>query len=228
MITFAVENKLDILEFGAIGVTENGEEVYRNSKSSEIISDGFEYLAKIQYMNSACNKLYATQFLKNNQLEFVERIFIEDFEFNTRTFYYATKVQVIKNILGCFVRTANSITRNTNKERNQKMIFDIKNVIDLTMEFSNKSDRTKVINGVILDERIGFLTMTLLYSLFKLNIKKNVRKKIIKELKIINLYPVQTKIRDNKKNMFKIIANNEFIFNMCCDIKLFSLLKNIG
>jgi len=226
IVNFAIESKLDILEFGAIGVTENGDEVYRISKSTTNIMTGYEYLNLIQYMNSACNKLYATQFLKTNQLEFVERIFIEDFEFNTRAFYYARKVQGTENILGCFVQTANSITRNTNKEKNQKMILDIKNVIDLTIQFSKNIDKSKAINFTIIDERIGFLTTTLLYTLFKLNIKKNIRRQVIKGLQIKNLYPINTRVRDNKKNVFKFIANNEFIFNICCGLKQYLLNKN--
>jgi len=219
VITFAVENKLDILEFGAIGVSENGDEVYRNSKFTDTINEGYIYLANIQYMHSACNKLYATQFLKCNQLQFVEQIFIEDFEFNTRAFYYAKRVQAIANILGCFVQTDNSITRNLDKNKNKKMVFDIKNVIYSTIIFSKEASKNKEVYSDVLDERIGFLSVTLFYTMLKLNIDSDIRKKIIDDLRKEKLFPIKVHINDSKKNAFKLIANNEFIYNLCCKIK---------
>jgi glycosyltransferase involved in cell wall biosynthesis len=206
IITFAIENKLDILEFGAIGVSEKGDEVYKNSKSTDIVISGFEYLDNTNYMNSACNKLYAVSFLNKYALKFKERIFIEDFEFNTRAFYYATKVQVIANILGCFVQTANSITRNVDGQKNLKMVEDIQEVIDLTLKFEKEESNFRPNINKIFKKRIAFLTVTLLYNLMKLSIVKKQRKLIIEGLKRKKLYPIKTPIRN--KNLFRIVSNN--------------------
>ena len=223
VITFASENKLDILEFGAIGVCEKGNEVYKNSKSTATIVSGFEYLDNTNYMNSACNKLYAVSFLNKYELRFKERIFIEDFEFNTRAFYYATKVQATANILGCFVQTANSITRNVNSEKNLKMVEDIEEVINLTLKFEKEASNFRPNINKIFKERIAFLTVTLLYNLLKLSIKKKQLKLIIENLKQKKLYPIQTPIRNKNKNLFRVVGNIEFVFFQLCNLK--QLLK---
>ncbi|MFT4803185.1 MAG: glycosyltransferase involved in cell wall biosynthesis [Mariniflexile sp.] len=224
VITFASENKLDILEFGAIGVGEKGDEVYRNSKLTDIILSGFEYLDNSNYMNSACNKLYAVSFLNKYALRFKERIFIEDFEFNTRAFYYANKVQAIANILGSFVQTANSITRNVDSEKNLKMVEDIREVIDLTLKFEEEVSNFRPNINKIFKKRVAFLTVTLLYNLMKLSIVKKQRKLIIEDLKRKKLYPIKTPIRNKNKNLFRVVVNNEFVFFQLCNLK--QLLKN--
>lgn len=226
VITFASEDKLDILEFGAIGVTEKGDEVYKYSKAAKVISDGYEYLTKIQYMNSACNKLYATQFLKSSQLKFVERIFIEDFEFNTKAFYYAKRVKAVEDILGCFVQSPNSITRNLSVEKNSKMVHDIEFVIDLTIKFEQeKSNISSKVNNV-LKERIAFLIISLLYNLIKLSIHKKESKLIIERLKLKKLYPVKTTIRNRNKNLFRLFVNNEYLFFQLIKFNNFFKAKN--
>tara|TARA_B100000787_G_scaffold145969_1_gene116367 strand:- start:1952 stop:2959 length:1008 start_codon:yes stop_codon:yes gene_type:complete len=212
VITFASENKLDILEYGAIGVTEKCDEVYRYSKSTDIILSGFEYLDNTNYMNSACNKLYAVSFLNNHGLRFEERIFIEDFEFNTRAFYYAKRVKAVEDILGCFVQTSNSITRNISIEKNSKMLSDIEEVIDLTIKFQQEESNFSSKVHKVFKERIAFLTTTLLFNLIKLSIDKKQCKLIIENLKLKKLYPVRTTLRNKNKNLFRWVVNNEFLF----------------
>lgn len=221
ILDYCIDNDLDILEFGAVGVTEQKKEIYRKSIATHEIIDGYSYLYKNQYMNSACNKLYSSSFLKKNKLFFKERIFIEDFEFNTRAFYYANRVIGVDIIVSNFVQTSNSITRNRNIKKNKKMVFDINKVIDITLLFSNTiKDRDKT-TQIVINERVGFLIITMFYTMLKLNISKEIRTDMIKDLKTRNLYPVKTRINDKRKNLFKIVVNNELIFSIACDLKLF-------
>ena len=133
-------------------------------------------------------------------MRFKERIFIEDFEFNTRAFYYAKRVKAVEDILGCFVQTSNSITRNTSIEKNSKMVSDIEEVIDLTIKFEEEeSNFSSKVNNVF-KERIAILTVTLLLNLIKLSIDKKQRKLIIENLKLKKLYPIKTSIRNRNKN----------------------------
>tara|TARA_B110000046_G_C13025697_1_gene413930 strand:+ start:8242 stop:9222 length:981 start_codon:yes stop_codon:yes gene_type:complete len=212
VVETAINNKLDILEFGAIGVTEEGIEVYKSSRATSDIASGFEFLGKTTYMNSACNKLYSISFLNKHNLRFRERIFIEDFEFNTRAFYYAKRVKAVEDILGCFVQTSNSITRNVSNEKNSKMLSDIEEVIDLTIKFQQEKSNISSEVNFVFKERIAFLTATLLFNLMKLSIDKKQCKLIIENLKFKKLYPIRTSIRDKNKNLFRFVANNEFLF----------------
>jgi glycosyltransferase involved in cell wall biosynthesis len=221
VLDFSKQNALDILEYGAVGVTEEGAEVYRNSQSSSTILRGTEYLAAIHYMNSACNKLYRVAFLNKKKLRFKERIFIEDFEFNTRAFYFAKKVQAIDYILGCFVQTKNSITRNTNPSKNLKMVKDIHEVINLTVAFQQKESAINASRDTFFKDRIAFLTVTLLYNIFKLGIDKVQRKLLINSLISKGLYPVNTVLKDKKKNLFRVVANYKFVFLQVCNLRCF-------
>lgn len=212
IIDSAINNKLDILEFGAIGITEKGREIYKYSKATSTIVSGFEYLDKTSYMDSACNKLYSVSFLKKHKLRFKERIFIEDFEFNTRAFYYSKRVKAVDDILGYFVQTSNSITRNSDNKKNSKMVIDIEGVIDLTLKFQQEESNFSSRDTKVFKERIAFLTVTLLFNLIKLTINEKQYKLIMKNLKIKKLYPVKTSIKNKNKNLFRWVVNNEFLF----------------
>lgn len=71
IVNQAIATQLEVLEFGAQGVLENGAVCYTLSNSSNnFIFEGMDYYQKVRYANSACNKLYSTAFLRNNQLFF--------------------------------------------------------------------------------------------------------------------------------------------------------------
>lgn len=212
------KESLDILEFGAIGVLEDGKEIYRNSKCLDEVLTGFEYLEKIDYMHSACNKLYSRSFLNKYRLRFKEHIFIEDFEFNTRAFYYAKRVKATNTVMGCFVQTSNSITRNTSSINNLKKVQDIEEVIDLIISFKNKVQCSNLIYNMVFNERIAFLTVTLFYNLMKSSIDKNQIKLIVFNLRNKGLYPVKTSVKNKIKNWYRLIINNEFVFSQLCNL----------
>ena len=216
ILYYAIEYDLDILEFGAIGVSEKGNEVYRYSGFIEKSQNGFDYLSSNLLMESACNKLYKVKFLLDNNLCFKERIFIEDFEFNTRAFFYAKKVRSIDIILGCFVQTLNSITRNTSKLKKLKMLNDIEEVIDLSLGFKNSQYNLNLIEQNVFTKRHSFLTITFFYHLYKSNISIEEKKESIERFRCKNMYPIVIKLNPISKNIFKFIVNNKFLFIQLC------------
>jgi glycosyltransferase involved in cell wall biosynthesis len=218
VLDFAVKFNLDILEYGAIGISEKGTEVYRHSESIEKILSGFEYLVKLDSMNSACNKLYSVSFLNKYNLRFIEHIYMEDVEFNTRAFYFAKKVKAIKIIVSCFLQTSNSITRNKDRVSHLKRIRDIEKVIDLINNFMNKVSCSTAGFNMIIKERIALLTLSLLYSLMNSSMSLEQRKIIMNNLKKKKLYPVKTPVRKKDKNLFRVFVNNEFVYHQLCNI----------
>jgi len=226
IVNYCLKWDLDILEFGAVGVTENKKEIYRYSNKAKQINNGFQYLSNNVSMNSACNKLYNVKFLKEQGLQFIEHLFGEDFEFNTRAFYYAKRVSCVNNILGCFVQTPNSITRNSSIVKNEKLIHDLKKNIELAIVFFKTIDKKVELNKLIINERIAYLTLTLLFNMYKLNISKNIRDAYIQELKDLKVYPIKVKIKSRKKNLFKHLANIELLYGLICDVKSSLLKKN--
>ena len=87
LISIANSNKLEILEFAAQGISTNGSVLFHYfNTTKQLVLSGVSYYNSVRYLNSACNKLYQRSFLVNNNLFFLEKIYIEDFEFNTRAF----------------------------------------------------------------------------------------------------------------------------------------------
>jgi len=165
IIKVANENDLDVLEFGAQGIDENGKIVYSISVCSEkIVFNGIEYYKKFRYMDSACNKLYNRDFLNKNNLRFAEKIYIEDYEFNTRVFAIAQRVMAISTFVTHFVQTTNSITRNNHPERLKKMKQDI---IEVIKKIVNQKNNSSIENHDFYNQRLSYLTSTLFYQLFK-------------------------------------------------------------
>lgn len=213
IVDLAIKNSLDILEFAAKGIDENENEIYHieNSTNGEIY-EGVTYYNKFRYMNSACNKLYLRDFIVNNHLFFLEKIFIEDFEFNTRVLAKAKRVMATNFVVSNFLQTQNSITRNSSKEKKEKMIADIIFVIDKTVEEQSKNQTNKE-NDDFFEERKSFLIATLFYQLVK---NKSSAKEFIalkKELQSKDLFFVNHPIHDSNKNLFRrIILKNTWLY----------------
>jgi hypothetical protein len=70
-------------------------------------------------------------------------------------------------------------------------------------------------------DRIAFLTVTLLYNILKLGIDKAQRKLILNSLMSKGLYPVNTALKDKKKNLFRVVANYKFVFLQVCNLRCF-------
>jgi len=224
VVRIADGNDLDILEFGAIGITEEDKEVYKCSISSSRVLSGIEYLDNYHYMNSACNKLYSLDFLDRHELRFTDDIYIEDFEFNTRAFFYAQKVLAVPNIVGCFVQTRNSITRNTNKAKHSRMINDIYRVIVLLRTFRLDQGLVSEMEDRVFKDRLGFLTFTLIWGLVKFNIEKEESFNLLDELKRERLYPINTPLVSKRKNLVKHVINIEIFLRFLLQR---SLIKQI-
>jgi glycosyltransferase involved in cell wall biosynthesis len=210
ILNIANEKKLDVLEFAAQGISPAGEISYHKSACANEICGGFEYYNTVRYMNSACNKLYNRYFLINNDLYFSERIYIEDFEFNTRVFSKANRVMATDYLVAQFLQSPNSITRNTDDEKKKKMVNDL--VIVLKKTKTTYDDFKFSIDQNIhfyFKERLGFIVTTLFFQILKnkMSIKEmRIRKK---ELIEQDLFYVDHPIFQKNKDWFrKIILKN--------------------
>ena len=156
-------------------------------------------------MNSACNKLYKREFLTENQLFFLERIFIEDFEFNTRVFYNAKRVAAISRIGAHFLQSENSITRNTNTEKKKKMVEDILQVLRITHFLFLKSNSNDLEEKIFFRERLGFLLATLFFQKAKNKSSYLEVKQLKEELESEGVYYVDYPLFQRSKNIFRIL-----------------------
>jgi hypothetical protein len=167
-------------------------------------------------MNSACNKLYKTDFLKNNDLFFLERIFIEDFEFNTRVFANVKKVLATDFLVAQFLQSPNSITRNSDIIKKRKMIKDILIVLQKTKEtYHNHNSFNNMQTDDYFKERLGFIVATLFFQLFKNKATFCEIKMIKQQLIDQELFFVDHSVFQKNKNWFrKIMINNFWTFQI--------------
>lgn len=213
----AIQFDLDIVEFGAQGIDVGGKIIYTSSISSNNISlNGIEYYQKYHYMDSACNKLYCRDFLLKNELTFVERLFIEDYEFNTRAFYKAKKVMALDLIVAQFLQTPNSITRNFERKKQDKMLEDIIIVIKkINEQYRDEKNNYNSTSLSYYQQRLSFLTATLFYQLLKNKYSYKNIKEIKRRLQKENILFVKFPIYDMRKNLFRFfLLNNFFLFRI--------------
>lgn len=210
IIDLADKNSLEILEFGANLISENGDVLSTKSNTSdESIYNGFDYSENIKYMGSACNKLYLKDFLIKNNLFFLEKIYGEDFEFNTRVLYN-TKAIMATDIIGAeFLQSLNSITRNKDQSKKDKYLNDyqkiLKNIKKYAVEVPDHDD-PKIKKFFI--KRLATVNINAFYFMFKNGYSYNKIKEYRKELKKEKLLYTKTSVPHKLKNLFRIYILN--------------------
>ncbi len=206
------KNSLDVLEFGAQGINSDNKIIYtQNTSSNDEILNGIRYYQKYHCMDSACNKLYKRSFLIENELFFIENLYIEDYEFNTRVFYKAKEVMATDMIVAKFYQSPNSITRNFDVIKQKKMQDDIITVIKKinTLYIQNKYKRSNFLSKYF-EQRLGFLIVTLFYQLVKNKAPYNdfllLKERLVKD----NIFFTEYSIFDNKKEWFRRVFLKNF------------------
>ena len=219
LINIAKHNDLDILEFGAKGITPDNKIVYtsKNSTNNNVLT-GEQYIANIEYMSSACNKLYKRKFLNKYNLKFMKGVYIEDIEFNTRTVFKADKVQAIETIVAHFLQREGSITRANNLSKTMKMINDIYTVLTSINSFNENEIKQNSIAYVPIKQRTCSLITTMLIRVLKDINDYKVKKDIFLKLKQQNLYPIPYTTGSKKKDKFRLFANQNFLFSLLCKL----------
>lgn len=209
----------DILELGASLIDENIKilSIFRPEQNVEGLT-GKDYYLKKKSIPSVCNKIYRLSFLHQHTLEFKENIYIEDFEFNTRAFFYANKVISDSSlILEGFVQTQNSITRNKNIETQKRLIEDLYLV---STSIKNFAIEHNALLENYFQNRLSRLNVNQVYQAFKYKLSGGEIKKIIYELKKRKLYYMKTPIKPIDRNLFRIfVVYFEFIFLIYVSLK---------
>lgn len=213
---YALEKNLDVLEFACQGIMPDGSISYHyHFDSAGQVLDGVSHYQKKQINNSACNKLYSSKFLTENQLYFLERIFIEDFEFNNRVFLTAKRVEATPKLLGQYLQSPDSITRNSNPQKRAKMFGDILIVLRKTNELYQTFGETSAAHQHFFLERMGFIVTTFFYQFFKDKAPVSDATKAHKQMKSEGLYFVNYPLNDGRKNLFRLVLlRNFFLFKL--------------
>jgi len=212
LIREAERQQIEILEFGAQGVNPDRSIAYTKSIDSNEILNGVDYYQKYRYLDSACNKLYSRDFLMQNQLLFLEKLYIEDYEFNTRALFKAKKVAAIGSISVQFLQNPESITRNADRAKHLKMQEDIVLVIKKINEFYRREvgANSPQQSVAYFEQKLAFLTATLFYQLLKRNFAFADTVLLKNRLQKERLFFADHVIFDRKKEWFRIVFLRHF------------------
>lgn len=202
LIDVSTKSIADCIEFGAKGLKEN-KTIYQFLPRFLLKPQiGVDYAFAMETMNSACNKLYSVDFLSKNNLFFLEHIYCEDIEFNSKVFRRASSIETVQNIVSSFVQTADSITRNTNPHKQQKMIRDLIFLIQRFSDFRNEESTEK--NIIFWENRLTYLNVTLFYQYIKYKKGWCDLKAQKRELKKNNQLFLNGSITPWSKNLFRL------------------------
>ncbi|WP_308991952.1 glycosyltransferase [Mariniflexile litorale] len=219
LIKIASTYNTDILEFGAVGITPGKKIVYSMTASTHNnVLTGEEYLSSINYMGSACNKLYSFDFLNKHSLRFLEKVFIEDIEFNSRAVFLSKRIMAIDTIIAHFLQREGSITRTKNFAKKEKMIFDIFIVLKSINDFTEKTVTKNSIAYIPLKKRVNELVATMLLRVMKETKTTRIKDEIIIKLKNENLYRNKYKPDTKTKKWFLYFAYQYNIFSLSCSL----------
>ena len=210
ILLVANNNSLDILEFGAQGVDILGNVTYQIELENNSNSlSGIGYYNHLKSINSACNKLYKNSFLTENKLVFVEKIFGEDFEFNTRALYLAEKVMSTSSIVSRFLQSENSITRSNNLEKKKKYVHDLINILRRINAFKFNFEKNKKHgHDTFFNKRMAITNIDIFFMMFKNNFSFSEIVETKEILKNENIFKVTFPIGNFKKDIFRIVCLN--------------------
>lgn len=157
-----------IIEFSAQLIMPDGQVLQDIKKVDSISMSGKSYSINIGFKPSACNKIYNRKFLISNNLNFKEKIYSEDIHFNTRAYFLASSVSSNHEIIQKFTQTTNSITRNNDIQKKQKMFDDLmfifKDICDMKNKNSSSKETIEYFNSILNELGIGLINYGFQYD----------------------------------------------------------------
>lgn len=209
MLDMARSENLDVLEFGIRKVTNDGAQKGTFSTSSQgAVYSGIAYYNRVRYVNSVFNKLYRKSLLDESKIRFIEKIYVEDFEFNTRVFLEAKRVKAIPDLWYQYRQSPNSITRTKDQDRKRKMIHDHIVVLEATSTLWKQGGSDERLS--FLGERMSFLVVSVFYLMLKSKHTYSELKAMRAELEKKGIYEISYPIHQKNKDLFRKMMVKNF------------------
>lgn len=227
LIQVATRSNLDILEFNAIRVDQNYNQIDVSFDITDTdICAAEEYIEKVNFAYSACNKIYRTQFIRDENIWFFERTYIEDAPFNFEAIQKAKRLQALNIIPVAYLQNPDSITRaKRDKQTTLKFISDSIKVTTRMNLFATIFSEKKEQNR--LTSRVAFFVAGIIFYILKSDITISEKKKFINVLSQENLYPCPFRSDSCPRNLFLKFINQEIILSVLIKIhKLRRILCN--
>ena len=209
LVLLSETHNLDILEFGIQKVTNDFSIVGEFSNTSEnAVFSGIDYYKKVRYVNSVFNKLYKKEFILENDLFFIEGIYVEDFELNTRAFLAAKHVMAISDRIYQYRQSPDSITRTIDKGKKLKMLEDhifVLKETQMLLKMKINWDQKD-----FLGERISFIVVSIFFFMLKNGFRYAEMKSMKQRLEADGLFLISTPIHQKNKNLFRKVLLRNF------------------
>jgi glycosyltransferase involved in cell wall biosynthesis len=218
--SFLNVSQLDIIEFSSKNLDLNGNTLSIFKAKNIDLDSGIEYCLNNNSMFSACNKVYSRKFLMENNLFFKEHLYIEDFEFNTRAYFFSKKVGSRSEYLEFFLQSKNSITRNNDIIKKKKLVNDILNVMLHINSFKEKFNLSSMDN-IYFNTRLTYLSVDLVYHSIKNKLPSSFLKEKLNIAQREKVFHLDKKLSHIQKNFFRKVIKKKFILSIC--ISLYSL-----
>lgn len=198
----------DIIEFSVL-VKDDHKTLHTIAFENIIPQLGIDYFLENKTINSACNKIYKSSFLYENELLFMERIYGEDIQFNARAFYLAKKIKAVDSNLIVFYQSDNSITRNQNFSQKLKYLSDRQEIILSLKSFEEQFSTGDAKSDKYFYERTVLLIVNSILSSLKNKIPSSIITQFINSLKEKNIFIGNSKLKE--RNFYRRLLKNKII-----------------
>lgn len=219
----SIKNKLDMMFFDLKQVTDESSAdcEYDNNNILEI-KNGIEYFADNNVNNGPWHYLISSNFIKKNNLRFIEDKFCEDGMFLISSIFEAERVAYSKVDIYRYVMRSNSTTTQKNKDHLLKMVDDFMFAINYINDYYNKAINHNYSKKFIkrLESRRNSYIYFMQIRMIKAKVGKKYAKEIIKELKKIDCYKYKrmskSEYSDFKTTLIWSILNSRVLFCFLC------------
>lgn len=208
---------LDIIAVQLTKVRENGENVGLECEQPAVkhnfIMKGRDAVINGYNPSSVCALIVRKALMEKYDLHFYEGITHQDVELSYRLMAHAGDVIFTDYAPYIYVLHPNSTSQSINPQKKIKYLSD---EIIIMQSFTKLAEKFRTndpeISSAILNrvKNIHFGMMLNLHNVKKEYAPLGINAVVVKKLKEANLYPIHTKFDSWKKNLFKIILNQEW------------------
>lgn len=192
----------DIIEF-SVSVRDDFNELSTIKFPLVEIYTGIDYYFKYKSINSVCNKIYKRSFLIMHNINFQEKIYGEDFEFNSYALFFAEKVKSIEDLIIVFFQSKNSITRNNDRSLKEKYVFDYISILN-DLKIGKNKYATTLLQKHFFDYRMTEKNVTIIVLFLKEALPFKLYIDVKRQLYDQNLFVLTEKLKIKKYEFIRL------------------------
>lgn len=164
--------------------------------------------------SSACQFIYSTKYIKDNNLFFHPEIYHEDVEFTARMMSSETNANAFfsDKVVYNYLQEVGSMSKPKNLEKLHKLLYDEILVAEL---ISNLKENNNSILNIAIQKNYNAIIWNLLWRFYKKpnEVDSSFKQRCINDLREKKLYPIKGPLKTNFQSLTRFFMNNSFILN---------------